>query len=166
MSQTVGQQLIITAIPALPALVFLVLALFGRYIGEGAQFVAIFGVATSLVFSCFALFFVAPRRAADRLRGQLDRLRRGRLFPDGDLHRRPRGGDARRGLLREPHDPTLLRGVYAGRQALRLVLRGLEPLYRLDARPRRGAELHRAVRVLGARRPVFVSPDRALVREA
>ena len=32
MSQTVGQQLIITAIPALPALVFLVLALFGRYI--------------------------------------------------------------------------------------------------------------------------------------
>ncbi len=59
MSQTVGQQLIITAIPALPALVFLVLALFGRYIGEGAQFVAIFGVATSLVFSCFALFFVA-----------------------------------------------------------------------------------------------------------
>ena len=59
MSQTVGQQLIITAIPALPALVFLVLALFGRYIREGAQFVAIFGVATSLVFSCFALFFVA-----------------------------------------------------------------------------------------------------------
>jgi NADH-quinone oxidoreductase subunit L len=59
MSQTVGQQLIITAIPALPALVFLVLALFGRYIKEGAQFVAIFGVATSLVFSCFALFFVA-----------------------------------------------------------------------------------------------------------
>jgi NADH-quinone oxidoreductase subunit L len=58
MSQTVGQQLIITAIPALPALVFLVLALFGRYISEGAQFVAIFGVATSLVFSCFALFFV------------------------------------------------------------------------------------------------------------
>jgi NADH-quinone oxidoreductase subunit L len=58
MSQTVGQQLIITAIPVLPALVFLVLALFGRYIGEGAQFVAIFGVATSLVFSCFALFFV------------------------------------------------------------------------------------------------------------
>src|SRR5919107_711099 len=59
MSQTVGQQLIITAIPALPALVFLILALFGRYIKEGAQFVAIFGVATSLVFSLFALFFVA-----------------------------------------------------------------------------------------------------------
>jgi NADH-quinone oxidoreductase subunit L len=58
MSQTVGQQLIITAIPALPALVFLILALFGRYLREGAQFVAIFGVATSLVFSCFALFFV------------------------------------------------------------------------------------------------------------
>ena len=53
-----GQQLIIAAIPVLPALVFLVLALFGRYIKEGAQFVAIFGVATSLVFSCFALFFV------------------------------------------------------------------------------------------------------------
>ena len=59
MNQTVGQQLIITAIPVLPALVFLVLALFGRYLKEGAQFVAIFGVATSLVFSCFALFFVA-----------------------------------------------------------------------------------------------------------
>ena len=59
MNQTVGQQLIIAAIPVLPALVFLVLALFGRYISEGAQFVAIFGVATSLVFSCFALFFVA-----------------------------------------------------------------------------------------------------------
>src|SRR3712207_6914515 len=28
------------------------------YLKEGAQFVAIFGVATSLVFSCFALFFV------------------------------------------------------------------------------------------------------------
>ncbi|MCA1740712.1 MAG: NADH-quinone oxidoreductase subunit L, partial [Actinobacteria bacterium] len=55
MSQTVGQQLIITAIPVLPALVFLVLTLFGRYLREGAQFVAIFGVATSLVFSCFAL---------------------------------------------------------------------------------------------------------------
>src|SRR5919202_1887255 len=59
MNQTVGQQLIIAAIPGLPALVFLVLALFGRYIREGAQFVAIFGVATSLVFSCFAFFFVS-----------------------------------------------------------------------------------------------------------
>src|SRR5919199_5721908 len=59
MNQTVGQQLIIAAIPGLPALVFLVLALFGRYIREGAQFVAIFGVAASLVFSCFALFFVS-----------------------------------------------------------------------------------------------------------
>ncbi len=59
MAQTVGQQLIIAAIPGLPALVFLVLALFGRYIKEGAQFVAIFGVATSLVFSSFALYFVA-----------------------------------------------------------------------------------------------------------
>jgi NADH-quinone oxidoreductase subunit L len=39
-------------------LVFFVLTLFGRYLKEGAQFVAIFGVATSLVFSCFALFFV------------------------------------------------------------------------------------------------------------
>ena len=57
--QTVGQQLIITAIPVLPALVFVVLALFGRYIKEGAQYIAIFGVATSLVFSGFALYFVA-----------------------------------------------------------------------------------------------------------
>src|ERR671932_90389 len=59
MNQTVGQQIIIAAIPGLPALVFLVLALFGRYIREGAQFVAIFGVATSLVFSGFALAYVA-----------------------------------------------------------------------------------------------------------
>ncbi|MDQ3965778.1 MAG: hypothetical protein M3246_04885, partial [Actinomycetota bacterium] len=57
--QTVGQQLIIAAIPGLPALVFVVLTLFGRYIREGAQYVAIFGVATSLVFSSFALYFVA-----------------------------------------------------------------------------------------------------------
>jgi NADH-quinone oxidoreductase subunit L len=59
MAQTVGQQLIIAAIPGLPLLVFFVLTLFGRYLKENAQYVAIFGVATSLVFSCFALFFVA-----------------------------------------------------------------------------------------------------------
>src|SRR5919205_2639754 len=57
--QSVGQQLIIAAIPILPALVFLVLALSGRYLKEGAQYVAIFGVATSLVFSAFALLDVA-----------------------------------------------------------------------------------------------------------
>jgi len=57
--ETVGQQLIITAIPALPALVFLVLALFGRVLGENAQYVAILGVTISLVFSVFALLFVA-----------------------------------------------------------------------------------------------------------
>ena len=56
---TVGQQLIITAIPALPALVFLVLALFGRVLGENAQYVAILGVTISLVFSGFALAWVA-----------------------------------------------------------------------------------------------------------
>jgi NADH-quinone oxidoreductase subunit L len=55
---TAGQQLIIAAIPGLPMLVFFVLALFGRYLREGAQFVAIFGVATSLVFSFFALLSV------------------------------------------------------------------------------------------------------------
>src|SRR5215217_6352681 len=55
---SVGQQLIIAAIPVLPALVFVILALFGRYLGESAQYVAIFGVATSLVFSAFALYFV------------------------------------------------------------------------------------------------------------
>src|ERR671929_2387408 len=57
--QSVGQQLIITAIPVIPALVFIFLTLFGRYLKEGAQYVAIFGVATSLVFSAFALYFVA-----------------------------------------------------------------------------------------------------------
>jgi NADH-quinone oxidoreductase subunit L len=57
--QTVGQQLIITAIPVLPALVFLVLVLFGRLLKENAQYVAILGVTISLVFSVFALLFVA-----------------------------------------------------------------------------------------------------------
>jgi NADH-quinone oxidoreductase subunit L len=56
---TVGQQLIIAAIPVLPALVFFVLALFGRLLRENAQYVAILGVTVSLVFSVFALLFVA-----------------------------------------------------------------------------------------------------------
>ena len=55
--QTVGQQLIITAIPTLPALVFLVLVLAGRLLNENAQYVAILGVTISLVFSVFALLF-------------------------------------------------------------------------------------------------------------
>jgi NADH-quinone oxidoreductase subunit L len=57
--QTVGQQLIITAIPTLPALVFLVLVFTGRLLKENAQYVAILGVTISLVFSVFALLFVA-----------------------------------------------------------------------------------------------------------
>ena len=55
MTQSVGGQLIITAIPAIPALVFLVLALFGRFLKESAQYVAIFGMVFSLVFSITAL---------------------------------------------------------------------------------------------------------------
>src|ERR671929_1753857 len=57
--QSVGQQLIIAAIPVLPALVFFALALFGRLLRENAQYVAILGVTVSLVFSVFALLFVA-----------------------------------------------------------------------------------------------------------
>jgi len=57
--QSVGQQLIIAAIPGLPALVFFVLALFGRYLKESAQYVAILAVTISLVFSVFALLSVA-----------------------------------------------------------------------------------------------------------
>jgi NADH-quinone oxidoreductase subunit L len=57
--QTVGQQLIIAAIPVLPALVFFVLALSGRLLRENAQYVAILGVTISLVFSVFALIWVA-----------------------------------------------------------------------------------------------------------
>ncbi len=56
---TVGQQLIVAAIPVLPALVFLVLALFGRLLKENAQYVAILGVTVSLVFSAFSLYYVA-----------------------------------------------------------------------------------------------------------
>src|SRR5918998_493517 len=57
--QTVGQQLIIAAIPILPALVFFVLTIFGRLLRENAQYVAILGVTVSLVFSVFALLYVA-----------------------------------------------------------------------------------------------------------
>jgi NADH-quinone oxidoreductase subunit L len=57
--QTVGQQLIIAAIPILPALIFFVLALLGRRLRENAQYVAILGVTVSLVFSVFALLYVA-----------------------------------------------------------------------------------------------------------
>src|SRR5215203_3932357 len=56
--QTVGQQLIIAAIPTLPALIFFVLALTGRLLRENAQYVAILGVTVSLVFSVFALLVV------------------------------------------------------------------------------------------------------------
>src|SRR5918912_322033 len=56
---TVGQQLIIAAIPGFPALVFLVLALFGRYLRENAQFTAIIGLVFSLVFSSFSFAAVA-----------------------------------------------------------------------------------------------------------
>jgi len=83
LNQTVGQQLIIAAIPVLPALVFLILALFGRYIREGAQFVAIFGVATSLVFSCFALFFVARDGAPIDFAVNWINLEEGGSFPMG-----------------------------------------------------------------------------------
>jgi NADH-quinone oxidoreductase subunit L len=57
--QTVGQQLIIAAIPILPALVFFVLVLLGRILRENSQYVAILGVTISLVFSVFALLYVA-----------------------------------------------------------------------------------------------------------
>jgi NADH-quinone oxidoreductase subunit L len=57
--QTVGQQLIIAAIPTLPALIFFVLALTGRLLKDNAQYVAILGVTVSLVFSVFALLYVA-----------------------------------------------------------------------------------------------------------
>ncbi|MCA1688375.1 MAG: NADH-quinone oxidoreductase subunit L, partial [Actinobacteria bacterium] len=57
--QTVGQQLIIAAIPILPVLVFFVLVILGRLLTENAQYVAILGVTVSLVFSVFALLYVA-----------------------------------------------------------------------------------------------------------
>jgi len=56
---TVGQQLIIAAIPGFPALSFLILALLGRYLRENAQFIAIIGLVFSLVFSSFSLAAVA-----------------------------------------------------------------------------------------------------------
>src|SRR3712207_563188 len=57
--QTIGQQLIIAGIPILPAVVFFVLALLGRLLRENSQYVAILGVTISLVFSVFALLYVA-----------------------------------------------------------------------------------------------------------
>ena len=59
MGQSVFGQLLIAAIPGLPALAFFVLALSGRYVKEAAQFVAIFAVAPALIFSVFALLDVA-----------------------------------------------------------------------------------------------------------
>lgn len=56
---SVGEQLIVAAIPGLPALVFVILALFGRYIREASQYLAVFGVATSFMFSLFALAHVS-----------------------------------------------------------------------------------------------------------
>src|SRR5215216_606993 len=97
--QSVGQQLIIAAIPILPALVFFVLVLTGRLFKENAQYIAILGVTVSLVFSVFALLFVARhpwRRTTHRVLGELYRPWRGRVVPRGRLHRWPRGGDARR----------------------------------------------------------------------
>ncbi|MGF1470495.1 MAG: NADH-quinone oxidoreductase subunit L [Rubrobacteraceae bacterium] len=59
MTQTVGGQLIIAAIPVIPALVFVILTLFGRVLKENAQYVAIFGMVFVLVFSLTALASVA-----------------------------------------------------------------------------------------------------------
>jgi NADH-quinone oxidoreductase subunit L len=56
--ESVSQQLIIAAIPGIPALVFLLLALFGRVLRENAQYLAIMGMVFSLVFSVFALIMV------------------------------------------------------------------------------------------------------------
>ena len=62
--ETVGQQLIIAAIPGLPVLVFLVLALFGRLLPEfGVQVVFILGNTMALVFAGFALVFVVRNEA-------------------------------------------------------------------------------------------------------
>lgn len=57
--QSVGQQLIIAAIPGIPFLTFLALVLFGRLLQENAQYVAILGITISLVFSVFTLLSVA-----------------------------------------------------------------------------------------------------------
>jgi NADH-quinone oxidoreductase subunit L len=56
---SLGQQLVIAAIPIIPAIVFFALVLFGRVLKENAQYVAIFGMVFSLVFSVFALYQVA-----------------------------------------------------------------------------------------------------------
>ena len=56
--QSLGQQLVIAAIPVIPLVVFFVLALFGRLLRENAQYVAIFGMVFSVVFSFFALYLV------------------------------------------------------------------------------------------------------------
>ncbi|MDQ3507437.1 MAG: NADH-quinone oxidoreductase subunit L [Actinomycetota bacterium] len=60
---SLGQQLVIAAIPIIPALVFLALTLFGRILRENSQYVAIFGMVFSLVFSVFALYTVASTGA-------------------------------------------------------------------------------------------------------
>ncbi len=56
---TVSSQLIIAAIVGLPFMAFLICVLFGRRLKENAQYVGTFCVLISLVFSCFALAYVA-----------------------------------------------------------------------------------------------------------
>ena len=56
---TAGSQLIIAAIVGLPFMSFLVCAIFGRRLKENAQYVSILAVTISLVFSVFALLWVA-----------------------------------------------------------------------------------------------------------
>jgi NADH-quinone oxidoreductase subunit L len=65
MTDSLGGQLIVAAIPALPILSFIVLVFFGRYLGENAQYVSVFAVASALVFAVTVLASVA---------GWMDRL--------------------------------------------------------------------------------------------
>ena len=59
MAESLGGQLIFAAIPVLPALVFVILTLFGRALKQNAQYVALIGLVPALVFAGFALYEVA-----------------------------------------------------------------------------------------------------------
>ena len=83
MAGSVGGQLIFVAIPGLPALVFVILTLFGRVLKQNAQYVAIFGLVPALVFAGFALYIVAQTGEPISFAVQWIDLGAGGSFPMG-----------------------------------------------------------------------------------
>ena len=110
-----------------------------------------------------------PRRGARRRAGRAHhpahdlvaerRVQPRRRHPDRRAHR---DDDVRRHVDLVP-GARLLDGVHARRPPLHLLLRRAQPLHRVDAVARRRRQHTADARRVGARRPLFVHADRALV---